>query len=154
MKRNIPASDAVQHSHVEWRRWGLAARLLQGMEAWGVQFPKQEASSASAGSTESQAATGQHKRGAKHESLAARAARREFRAPGADTLIAQQLSAKAVREADYYALAELLVRASPEHRTSALMVPEQVSRALPRPLCSSAAQAKAVTLPIVCPKGP
>lgn len=47
---------------------------------------------------------------AKHKSVGQRAAKREFKAPGADSLIAQRLTSKEVCQADYYHLAELMVR--------------------------------------------
>ena len=52
----------------------------------------------------------ERRRAAKHDSVATRAARREFKAPGVDSLIAQRLTSKEVCQADYYGLTELLVR--------------------------------------------
>ena len=79
-------------------------RLLLGLEAWGVQQPKQseEAKAAPAKPAERQ-------RSSKHDSIAKRAAKQELSAPGAESLLCRNLTAKDIQNADYYSLVELLV---------------------------------------------
>ena len=72
--------------------WRLAARAQQHRAAHSAAPPLAERSKA-----------------AKHKSVGQRAAKREFKAPGADSLIAQRLTSKEVCQADYYHLAELMV---------------------------------------------